>query len=232
MRTIQQASFWKMILLTGLLIPVIGRAQMSDSTYKKFNLSLGYELISYFNTPNQEISYHYLNDTTSSVLSYQTKIIVTDTKIKPIFIRFDYKWDKKNSIGFMATYNGYLASGTQTDSIWNNASSTFDISNKEIFISMHRLRFQAVYTRHFFVNRPRVNTYFYTAFGLNLRFDKYRVENQEGSPTDSGFDLSNGFPIASRICYGLRYNFSKSMSLLTEVGLGGPLLSIGLTAKF
>lgn len=232
MRTIQQASFWKMILVTGLLIPVIGRAQIADSTYKKFNLSLGYGLVSYFYSPNQETTRYYISDSVNNIQSSQTDVIVTDIKIKPVFIRFDYKWDQKNSIGLMAIYNGYQASGTRTDSIWNSNSSTYDVSGNTLFYSMHRLRFQVVYTRHFFVHHPRVNTYFYTSFGLNLRFNKFKQNDQEGSATDSGFDISHGFPISSRLCYGLRYNFSESMSLLTEVGLGGPFLSIGLTAKF
>jgi len=232
MRTIQQASFWKMILLIGLIIPIIGRAQVSDSTYKKFNLSLGYGLVSYFYTPNQEVTTYYLSDSTSSIRSSQTDIVVTDVKIKPLFLRFDYKWDKKNSIGFMAIYNGYKASGIRTDSIWNGNSSTYDVYSNNLFYSMHRLRFQVVYTRHFFVNRPRVNTYFYTSLGVNLKFNKFKEENPQGTSNNSEFDLSRGFPISSRLCYGLRYNFSESMSLLTEVGLGGPFLSIGLTAKF
>jgi hypothetical protein len=227
-----QHSIWKLALLIGILIPVIGHAQVADSTYKKFNLSAGYGLVSYFYSPNQEVTVYYISDSINNIRSSQTDIIVTDVKIKPLFLRFDYKWDKKNSIGFMATYNGYRASGTRTDSIWNSNSSTYDVSTNSLFYSMHRLRFQVVYTRHFFVDRPKVNTYFYTALGANLKFSKFREENQEGVPGDSSFDLSRGFPIASRLCYGLRYNFSKNMSLLTEVGLGGPLLSIGLTAKF
>jgi hypothetical protein len=227
-----QHSIWKLALLIGILIPVIGHAQVADSTHKKFNLSAGYGLVSYFYSPNQEVTVYYISDSINNIRSSQTDIIVTDVKIKPLFLRFDYKWDKKNSIGFMATYNGYRASGTRTDSIWNSNSSTYDVSTNSLFYSMHRLRFQVVYTRHFFVDRPKVNTYFYTALGANLKFSKFREENQEGVPGDSSFDLSRGFPIASRLCYGLRYNFSKNMSLLTEVGLGGPLLSIGLTAKF
>lgn len=232
MKTIQQHSFWKSTLLIGIFIPVIACAQTADSTFKKFNLSAGYGLISYFYSPNQEVTTYYMSDSVNGIQSSQTDIVVTDIKIKPFYLRFDYKWDKKNSIGLMATYNGYQASGIRTDSIWNSSTSNYDISSNGIFYSMHRLRFQVVYTRHFFVDRPRVNTYFYTAFGLNLKFSKFREENQEGLPGDAGFDVSRGFPIASRLCYGLRYNFSKSMSLHTEVGLGGPFISIGLTAKF
>lgn len=238
MKTTQLGSFWKFALLTMLFLPVVSSAQEqeADKKYKKFNLSVAYGLVSYFYTPDQETTTYYIADSVNNILSSQTDLIVTDLKIKPLYLRFDYKWDKKNSIGFMATYNGYRASGTRTDSIWNGNSSSYYISNSNIFYSMHRLRFQVVYTRHFFVDRPRVNTYFYTALGVNLKFNKYKEENQGGEngiPSSSSvFDLSRGFPISSRICYGLRYNFSESMSLLTEVGLGGPFLSIGLTAKF
>lgn len=231
MKKIQSNSFWKFTLLIGLLVPVIASSQTADSTFKKFNLSAGYGLVSYFYSPNQEVTTYYISDSINNIQSSQTDIVVTDIKIKPIYLRFDYKWDQKNSIGFMATYNGYQASGTRIDSVWNGNSSMYDVSGNGLFYSMHRLRFQVVYTRHFFVHHPRVNTYFYTALGVNLKFNKFREENQEGS-TDSGFDVSRGFPISSRLCYGLRYNFSESMSLHTEVGLGGPFLSIGLTAKF
>lgn len=232
MKHLQLDFFWKFVLFTGLLVPGIGFTQTSDKPYKKFNLSAGYGLVSYFYSPNQEITNYYLNDSLYPIQSSQTNIVVTDVKIKPIFIRFDYKWHEKHSIGFMATYNGYRASGTRTDSIWDGTNSMYSIYSTDLLYSMHRLRFQVVYTRHFFVDRPKVNTYFYTALGANLKFDKMKEENQEGLPNYSSFTITRGFPIAGRLCYGLRYNFSESMSLLTEVGLGGPLLSIGLTAKF
>lgn len=233
MKTIQLGSFWKIALLIVLLFPVTSSAQEAEKPYKKFNLSLAYGLVSYFYSPNQETTSYYVADTVNNILSSQTDMVVTDIKIKPLFLRFDYKWDKKNSLGLMVTYNGYTASGTRTDSTWNGSSYT--ISNSNLFYSMHRLRTQVVYTRYFFVDRPKVNTYFYTALGFNLKFNKFKEEKQGGEgeiPSSSGMDVTPGFPIAGRICYGLRYNFSESMSLLTEVGLGGPFLSIGLTAKF
>ena len=230
MKKKQQRSFCKLLLAVGLLLPGIASAQTKEKTYKKFNLSLGYGLVSYFYSPNQETTNYYLTDSMNAISSSQTDVVVTDVKIKPLYLRFDYKWDPKNSIGFMAIYNGYKASGIRTDSLWNG--NAYDISNTDLFYSMHRLRFQVVYTRHFFVDRPRVNTYFYTSLGINLKFNKFKEETQEGLPNYSSFDVSRGFPISSRLCYGLRYNFSESMSLHTELGLGGPLLSIGLTAKF
>lgn len=235
MKTIQQHSIRKLLLLILVLLPVIGCAQiaaLTDKPFKKFNLSAGYGFISYFYSPNQEVTSYYAIDSINNIQSSLTDIVVTDVKIKPFYLRFDYKWDQKNSIGVMATYNGYRASGTRIDSAWNDNTSSYDVSSSRLFYSMSRLRFQVVYTRHFFVDRPRVNTYFYTALGINLKFNKFKEENQEGLPTESAFDASSGFPIASRLCYGLRYNFSESMSLHTEVGLGGPFLSIGLTAKF
>lgn len=214
------------------MFPIISSAQIADTSYQKFNLSLGYGLASYFYSPNQEVTNLILTDTLNSIYSSQTKVVVTDMKIKPLFLRFDYKWDPKNSIGLMATFNGYRASGSRTDSIWNSSTSSYTISNSNLFYSMYRLRIQVVYTRHFFVDRPRVNTYFYTALGANFNFNKTKETNPSGLSDPSGFTVSRGFPIASRVCYGLRYNFSKNMSILTEVGLGGPLFSLGLTARF
>lgn len=232
MNTIQKSLLKQFTCLALLLSPVLVYAQTAEKPYKKFNLSLGYGLVSYFYSPNQETTVYYPTDTSSLLGSSQTDAVVTDVKINPIFLRFDYKWDKKNSIGFMAIYNGYKASGTRTDSVWNANTMQFDVSSTKLLYSMQRVRLQVVYTRHFFVDRPRVNTYFYTSFGLNLKFNKTQASAISGLPSDAGLILSRGFPISSRLCYGLRYNFSESMSILTEVGLGGPILSIGLTAKF
>jgi hypothetical protein len=219
---------WSFIFMT----PLFSGAQIVDTNYKKINVSLGYGLASYFYSPNQEVTKYYLTDTLNSIYSSQTKIVVTDVKIKPLYLRFDYKWDPKNSIGLMTTFNGYIASGERTDSIWNESVSNYSISKSDLFYSMYRLRIQMVYTRHFFVDRPRVNTYFYTALGANLIFSKSKEATSSGLPSDSGLNVSRGFPIAGRICYGLRYKFSENMCLHTEVGLGGPLLSLGLTAMF
>lgn len=234
MNTVKNGSFGKWILLICLLFPVIVGAQTDTAanTYKKFNLSAGYGLASFFFSPNQQTTIYYQFDSTNNHMSSQTDLVVTDVKINPIFLRFDYKWDKKNSIGFMAMYNGYKASGTRTDSVWNAATSQFDVSQGKLSYSMQRIRLQVVYTRHFYVDRPRVNTYFYTSLGFNLKFNKTEAQTISSLPSDAGLTLTGSFPFSSRVCYGLRYNFSKSMSLLTEVGLGGPLLSIGLTAKF
>lgn len=224
--------FRKYALLILLFLPVWGYTQTSEKSDKKINLSLGYGLVSYFYTPNYETTEYILIDSVNNIQSSHTRRVVTDIKIKPIYLRFDYKWDRKNSIGCMVTYNAYRASGIRTDSTWNTTTSIYDISDSKLLYSMHRLRFQMVYTRHFFVDRPKVNTYFYAALGVNLVIDRVKEKNVFGFGDESFYSVSSGFPIASRLCYGLRYNFSESMSLFTEAGLGGPLLSIGLTAKF
>jgi hypothetical protein len=65
--------------------------------------------------------------------------------------------------------------------------------------------------------------------------------NRIYNSTKNGLDNTNDFksriqlipfPVSARVCLGGRYYFSQFIGLVGEVGLGGPLLSLGLALKY
>ena len=102
---------------------------------------------------------------------------------------------------------------------------------------LNRFRVQLVYIRNFHHSNPRFESSFYTALGWSNKFRKYYENDQEtnpytSTPFASGFGTEINMPISIRLAYGLCINLSDRLGLHTEFGLGGPLLTIGLTTKF
>jgi hypothetical protein len=64
---------------------------------------------------------------------------------------------------------------------------------------------------------------------------KYRTTFVNGVKTEDKSGFWNGFPtipISMRTCWGFRYYFSKFVGMNFEIGIGGPLISTGVSSRF
>jgi hypothetical protein len=231
MRTLCAGALSSMLALALLMVvlkPINASAQ--DST--NYSLSLSYGVGALFFTPNLQNYSSYDFDSATMQGSTRIEQLSTDLKIKPFLLKFDMDITPKKSIGLQFIYNGFTSSGTRIDSVWVPASGTYNVEEKNTQYIMNRFRVQATFTWHFYHKNPLFESYFYTGVGWSRKYRKYRVGNEEHNLSEAPvFDFIN-FPISIRLAYGFRFNFTERVGLQTEFGLGGPLLSIGLSAKF
>lgn len=162
----------------------------------------------------------------------------SDFKVKglgPLGLRAEYMVADRMGVGIDVIYNSYDLEylNTQTDSVYdgntNSWMTTTTTTNNEY--SMQRLRVQARFNYHFDVSNPMLDAYFGVGAGTNKR---YRKAYENGVEVNDETDLGNFtlLPVSIRICTGFRYYFSQNFGINAELGLGGPLISAGISARF
>ncbi|HET6225793.1 MAG TPA: hypothetical protein VFF27_05910 [Bacteroidia bacterium] len=102
------------------------------------------------------------------------------------------------------------------------------------------------YTYSFSLKAPRVRTlvklnyHFLTRThsdwyaGVGIGYNNTRIKLTTDAPYIRDYDILSLYflPISARINFGFSYYFTKNIGLNAEVGLGGPLGSIGISGKF
>lgn len=72
----------------------------------------------------------------------------------------------------------------------------------------------------------------YAAVGLGYSASKYTVETNDPYVDIDSYSLRKLIPVAFRVAFGAKFYFVKFLGVGAEVGLGGPLFTGGVTAKF
>lgn len=147
--------------------------------------------------------------------------------IGPSGFRYSYMFSDALSIGIDLMYNTLNEKyRTSQDVFMNNAWTTF---NKNMLISTQRLRLQVRMNFHFLASNAMSDSYLGVGFGTNRKWKKI-IMNGKVIEELSGSEAIL-FPFSLRVCYGYRYFFNYNWGINGEVGLGGPLLSVGLSYK-
>lgn len=149
--------------------------------------------------------------------------------IAPSGVRYSYMITEDLSFGFDLMYNSSNVTTSTTDTIYNGITGQWTYQQSSNQIVTNRLRFHARMNFHIPTGRPESDSYFGVGIGSNNRWiNRYEnnvlVETLEGSK-------SSVLPFSMRICYGYRYFIGYNWGISGEVGLGGPLLSIGVSYK-
>lgn len=145
----------------------------------------------------------------------------------PTGLRTEFFLNNWFGIGVDAIYSGSSVSYDRLDSIVDGISYTNSYERK-----MSRVRIQARFNFHFPVKSKRLDMYAGIGIGSNA---KYRTTFVNGVKTDDKSGFWDGFPtipISMRTCWGFRYYFSKFVGMNFEVGIGGPLISTGVSSRF
>jgi hypothetical protein len=146
------------------------------------------------------------------------------TGIGPLGLRGEYMIGETFGLGFDVIYNSNNIKYNQIDSFNTTVINDYERT-------MNRLRVQMRFNFHFNVTNPNLDAYFGVAAGTNTRFRKYYVNGIE-STNDSFTGSGTLIPFSMRVCTGMRYYFNQNFGLNAEIGLGGPLISGGLSVKF
>jgi hypothetical protein len=88
-----------------------------------------------------------------------------------------------------------------------------------------RIRLLAIANYHFIIKK-RSDWYF--AFGLGYNYNPISLETDAMSSFN---DSPCFFPLTAKTKMGCNYYLTKNLAINAEVGIGGPLLSIGTTVK-
>ncbi|MNU78596.1 hypothetical protein D3C71_681890 [compost metagenome] len=145
----------------------------------------------------------------------------------PTGLRTEFFLNNWFGIGVDAIYSGSKVTYDRLDSIVDGISYTNSYERK-----MSRVRIQARFNFHFPVKNKRLDMYGGIGIGSN---SKYRSTFVNGVKTEDKSGFWNGFPtipISMRTCWGFRYYFSKFVGMNFEVGIGGPLISTGVSSRF
>ena len=147
--------------------------------------------------------------------------------IGPSGFRYSYMFSDAFSIGIDLMYNTLNEKyRTSQDVYMNNAWTTI---NKNMLVSTQRLRIHVRMNFHFSAFSDISDSYLGLGFGTN---NKWKKTSENGNVIEkiSGSEAVI-LPFSFRLCYGYRYFFNYNWGIHGEVGLGGPLLSLGLSYK-
>ncbi len=212
------------------LTSVIAIAISSFSAFSQANSQGSFIIDPYYGYPNFGASFYSLLESSSNVSSFKA------TGIGPAGLRAEYMLGDKIGLGFDFIYNSNKITNINTDTVPKYNSTTLNYDNVITVTNerrtMQRVRFQARLNFHFDISNPALDAYFGVGVGTNNRYRKYYVNDVIQTDLLTS-DVSNLtlIPVSMRLCTGLRYYFTPNIGLNMELGLGGPMISAGISFK-
>lgn len=164
---------------------------------------------------------------TSGLGDYQTQSL---KGIGPLGFRAEYLVDDNLGVGLDLIYNAVHFKYQMNDTIW--FGDVISVKSYDYHSVMERLRIQFRMNYHFEHDNPRFDSYFGFGLGYNNRTYFSTKNNLDNTEEFKSRIPLLPFPVSARICYGGRYYFSQYVGLSGEVGLGGPLISVGIAFKY
>lgn len=215
----------KIIKFTGVLILSIS----SFSAFTQINYQGSLNLDAYYGFPNFGKSYYSILETSSSTSAV--------TGIGPAGLRGEYFLSDDIGLGFDIIYNSARekSSVSQTNTIYNNTTQLYEtsttITDRERL--MQRVRLMIKLNVHIETSNPNLDLYFGFGAGTSKRYEKYWVNGNSQPVNNKYYDLDFfvTLPISARLDVGLRYYFNEKIGVNLEFGIGGPLISAGISLK-
>ncbi|MDX1652504.1 MAG: outer membrane beta-barrel protein [Brumimicrobium sp.] len=149
--------------------------------------------------------------------------------IGPAGLRAEYMVSDRIGLGFDIIYNSLYSSFTDVDTTGVDGSGNYITQTYEYEYRMQRLRAQVRINYHFDISNPQFDSYIGLGAGTNNRF---RTTTENGVEVDGDLSDFTLIPFSMRFCAGARYYFTDNIGLNMEIGLGGPVLSGGISFKF
>lgn len=146
------------------------------------------------------------------------------TAIGPAGLRAEYMLADNFGLGIDFIYNSLSGSGTVDSTDFSgNVVRTYDA---KIFSRRYRIHLRANYH---FVQTGSLDAYVGFGAGTNIR----TIGVTSDYPNFNDDSITGALlPVSARVALGARYYFTDNIGFNTELGLGGPLLSLGLSLKF
>lgn len=154
---------------------------------------------------------------------------VNITGYGPTGLRVEYLLGDQFGIGVDAIFNGFGVEGTSRDTVGYDVNANPVVETYTARATMNRMRIQARFNYHFDLSSPDLDIYMGLGAGTNIRKYKYEEDGVENPDQTISGSL---IPVSFRFATGMRYYFTDNIGLNAELGLGGPVISAGLSFKF
>jgi hypothetical protein len=160
-------------------------------------------------------------------LSQEPQNVTSYVGLPPSGFRYSYMLTDDISFGVDVIFDRSKKEFVSTDTVFQNGG--WEYLSYEGQRTQTRLRLQARMNFHIPISQPNADSYFGLAFGTNNRWLKdYKNGVLERELKGSEAIL---IPFSMRVCFGYRYYFNYNLGIVGEIGIGGPLLSFGLSYK-
>jgi hypothetical protein len=152
----------------------------------------------------------------------------------PMGVRAEILISDQIGIGVDFIYNSRFIKGTREDIeyVFDESSNQYvELVNVYDYQSLsQRFRLQLRVNYHFDLYNPNLDLY--VGYGVGSNVSKYTtlINGTASYPTYEQ-SIFTFFPFSMRVCTGLRYYFTNKIGINSELGLGGPLLSAGISLK-
>ncbi len=211
----------KIIFYLFIILPSIGISQSLEKEDFVIDIQMGIPNLSYFRSTINGVN-HFLDPNSQMIEKHKS--------IGQFIINSEFFLTDKFGFTIGGNYGYYYDYKEFEETIYDgntNTSSTVIYFAERI---LHRYRFYIGPNFHF-IRSDRLDTY----LGLKGGIKSYKIKTKDNLTPDLkylGFENSTfEFPVGFRVCYGLRFFPTEHLAINTEFGLGGPLLSFGLTYK-
>lgn len=138
--------------------------------------------------------------------------------VGPLGVRFEFMMSDKVGVGldggYVNTWLEYDEKDISSDTIYN-----YKVSVPKVH-ALFKINFH-------FSQSDKLDAF--AGFGVGYRNRQFKLETND--PNES-FDFESIIPVGLRVNLGFRYYLTDNIGLGAEMGLGGPLLSFGVSAKF
>jgi hypothetical protein len=160
-------------------------------------------------------------------LSEEPDSITSYVGLPPSGFRYSYMLTDDISFGVDVMFDRSRKDFVSTDTVFQNGG--WEYLSYEGQRTQTRLRLQARMNFHLPISQPNADSYIGLGFGTNNRW----VKDFKNGVLDRELKGSNAIliPFSMRVCFGYRYYFNYNLGLVGEIGIGGPLLSFGLSCK-
>lgn len=143
--------------------------------------------------------------------------------IGPAGLRGEYLVSDNFGVGFDVIYNSVGADYNYTT--WDTSGFTQTHTGT---LKMQRLRVHLRLNYHF-VQTEVVDAYVGFGAGTNTR----KISDVSTQSNYNGQSITGAFlPVSMRVALGTRFYFTQNLGLNLELGLGGPVISGGVSLKF
>jgi hypothetical protein len=160
-------------------------------------------------------------------LSQEPENITNYVGLPPSGLRYSYMLTDDISFGVDVIFDRSRKDFVSTDTVFQNGG--WEYLSYEGQRTQTRLRLQARMNFHIPISQPNADSYIGLGFGTNNRW----IKDYKNGVLDRELKGSDAIliPFSMRVCYGYRYYFNYNLGIVGEIGIGGPLISFGLSYK-